>query len=78
MIAVLGVLQIGELVLQRRSDPLHGVAKQVEQQEALHLEGDIGVDRYPETVEDAGLGRLEIAVFDDELMFDDARTGAPP
>jgi hypothetical protein len=51
---------------------LNGVAEQMEQQEALHLKGDIGVDHNPQTVEDAGLGRFEIAVFDHELMFDDA------
>src|ERR1051326_483693 len=77
-IAVLRVLQIGELVLQRWSDPLNGVAEQMEQQEALHLEGDVGIDDDSKTVEDARLGRLEIAVFDHESMFDDARTCASP
>ena len=51
VIAVLRVLQIGELVLQRRSDSLNGVAEQVEQQEALHLKGDIGIDHDPHVVE---------------------------
>ena len=44
----------------------------MKQQEALHLKGDIGIDHDPQTVEDARLGRFEIAVFDHERMFDDA------
>src|SRR5262249_11240494 len=37
------VLQIVQLVLDRRRDPLHGVAEQVQQQKALHLEADVGI-----------------------------------
>ena len=53
--AIFRVLQIGQLVLQGRSDPLNGMAEQVEQQKALHLESDIGIDHDPQTVEDACL-----------------------
>ena len=73
---VLGVLQVVELVLDRRRHPLHRVAEQVQQEEALHLEADVGVDDDAEAVEDAGSRRLEIAVLDDESPLDD-RGGDP-
>ena len=75
---VLSVLQIGELVLQRRRDPLHRMTEQVEQQEALHLEADVGIDDDPQTVKDARSGRLEIAVLDDKPLLDHARTYSSP
>ncbi len=74
VLAIFSVLQIGELVLQGRSDPLNRMAEQMEQQEALHLEADVGIDDDPQTVEDARPGRLEIAVLDDKPLLDDART----
>ena len=76
--AIFSVLQIGELVLEGRSDPLNRMAEQVEQQEALHLEGDVGIDDDPQTVEDARFGRLEIAVLDDKPLLDHARTHFSP
>ena len=39
------------------------MAEQMEQQEALHLKRDIGIDHDPQTVEDACLGRVAIAIL---------------
>lgn len=50
----------------------------MQQQEALHLESDIRIDRDPQAVEDAGPRRLEIAVLDHEPVFDDAGSDADP
>ena len=55
----------------RRRHPLHRVAEQVQQQEALHLEADIRVDDDPQAVEDAGARRLEVAILDHEALLDD-------
>jgi hypothetical protein len=72
------VLQRLELVLDRRRHPLDGVAEQVQQQEALHLEPDVRIDRRCEAVEDAGPRRLEIAVLDGETVLDDAAAHRRP
>ena len=77
-IAIFSVLQVRELVLQGRSDPLNRVAEQVEQQKALHLEADVGIDDDPQAVEDTRSRRLEIAVLDDKPLLDDARTHSSP
>ena len=61
-----------DLLRQRRRDPLHRVSEQVQQQEALHLEPDVGIDRDSQAVENAGPRRVEVAVLDDEPVFDDA------
>jgi len=50
----------------------------MEHEKTLHLEGDIRIDHDPQTVEDARLWGFEIAVFDDEVMFDNARTHPSP
>src|SRR6476619_1663119 len=68
---VVGVLQVFQLVFDRGGDPLHRMTEEVQQQEALHLEPDVGVDDDPQAVEDAGSRRLEIAVLDHEAAFDD-------
>jgi hypothetical protein len=47
------------------------VAEQVKQEKALHLKADIGIDHNSQAVEDAGLRRLEVAVFDREPVLDD-------
>ena len=78
VLAVLRVLQIGELVLQRRSDPLNRMAEQVEQQEALHLEADVGIENDSQAVEDARSGRLEVPELDSEAVLDHARADASP
>src|SRR5262245_30092391 len=52
--------------------------EQVEQQKALHLESDIGVDHNAQSVEDSGSWRFEIAVFDDEPVLDDTGRHALP
>ena len=75
---VLRVLQILQLVLDRRRDPLHRVAEQVQQQEALHLEADVRIDDDAQAVEDAGARRLEVAVLDHEAVLDDRRGDRPP
>src|SRR4051794_31507413 len=40
-LAVRRVLQVAELVLDRRRDALDGVSEEVQQEEALHLEADV-------------------------------------
>jgi hypothetical protein len=46
--------------------------EQVEQQKALHLEPDVGVDDDLQAVEDAGARRFEIPILDRESILDDA------
>ena len=50
----------------------------MEQQEALHLEPDVRVDDDAKPVEDAGAGRVEVAVLDGEPVLDDARGDRGP
>ena len=75
---VLGVLKLAQLVLQRGRDPLDRMAEQMEEEETLHLEPDVGVDHDAESVEDAGPGRIQIAIFDDEPVLHDARSHLGP
>jgi hypothetical protein len=77
-VLVLRVLQVLQLVLDRRRDPLHGMPEEVQQQEALHLEADVGIDDDPQAVEDARPRRLEVAIFDDEPALDDRRRDGTP
>jgi hypothetical protein len=44
----------------------------MKEQEALHLETDVRVDDDSESIEDAGSRRLQIAIFDDEAVLDNA------
>src|SRR4029453_6192526 len=44
----------------------------MKEQEALHLETDVRVDDDSESIEDAGSRRLQIAIFDDEAVLENA------
>ena len=48
---ILGESQRFKLAFERRGDPLHRMAEQVQEHEALHLEADVGIDRDPQAVE---------------------------
>ena len=57
---VLSVLEIGKLVFNGRRNPLDGMTEQVEQQETLHFESDVGIDHDAKPIEmpvAAGQGR---------------------
>jgi hypothetical protein len=54
------------------------MAEQVQQQEALHLEADVGIDDDLQAVEDARPRRFEIAVLDGEAVLDDAAADSGP
>src|SRR5262245_4309592 len=75
---ILRALQSLQLVLERGSHPLHRVSEQMEEQETLHLEADIGIDDDSQPVENAGARRLQITVLDDEALLDDAGRNSWP
>ena len=76
--AILRMLQRLELVLDGWRDPLRGVSEKVQQQEALHLEADIGIDDDSQAIENAGPWRIEIPILDGEAVFHDAGCGRGP
>ncbi len=54
------------------------MAKQMQHDEALHLEVDIGIDRDLQPVKDASPRRFQIAIFDREAVLDDPRSDFQP
>src|SRR6185503_5824385 len=75
---VFSLLQLPELVRQRRRDPLDGMSKQMQEQKALHLEPDVRIDSDAQAVENAGPRRFEVAVLDHKPVFDDAGRDSSP
>jgi hypothetical protein len=72
------VLEIAQLVLERGRHPLDRMAEQVQKQKALHLESDVRIEHDAQAVEDAGPWRLQVPVFEDEAVLDNARSHAAP
>ena len=75
---VRSILQDLKLVREVRSDPLHGMTEQMQQEKALHLEIDVGVDDDPQTIEDPGPRGIQVTIFDHESVLDDSRGTAGP
>src|SRR5690349_7744070 len=71
--AVRRILERAQLICDRRGDPLDAVSKEVQENEALHLEIHVWVDGEAQAVENAGTGRFEVTIFDGEAIFDDFR-----
>jgi HAD superfamily hydrolase (TIGR01509 family) len=72
------VLEIVQLVLERGRHPLDRMAEQVQKQKALHLESDVRIEHDAQAVEDAGPWRLQVPVFEDEAVLDNAVGRADP
>jgi hypothetical protein len=54
------------------------MAEQMQEQKALHLESDVRIEHDAQAVEDAGPWRLQVPVFEDEAVLDNARSHAAP
>ena len=53
------------------------MAEQVQKQKALHLESDVRIEHDAQAVEDAGPWRLQVPVFEDEAVLDNAEVTRP-
>ena len=78
VVFVCRVLQGVELIFQGRRDPLHGMAEQVQQDEALHFEFDVRIDHDPQAIEDACPRWFQVAILDAETVLDDTRRDSQP
>jgi hypothetical protein len=50
----------------------------MQQQKALHLESDVGVDGDSQPIENAGPWRFQVAILDGESVLDDGRRDGDP
>src|ERR1043165_3211524 len=77
-LAVLRILERAQLFCEGRRDPLDTVSEKVQQNEALHFEVHIRIQREPQPVEDTGARRLQVAIFNREAIFHDLRGDPQP